>query len=292
MRTLQTVNQAPLPKYFILDFDGTITTKDTIQTVFKSALSFQKERGKDMKATWQEITTSYDHDYELHVENYEPLTQDRNSLEAEVAFYRALRDIETRSFDRVSRSGIFEGISKEKWEEFGRKASESGQVSLRNGFESFVESIRASEGTWGVISVNFSAAFIRGVLSLGAERKGIHVLANQPERSGIVKGPKRIDGTFGKVLITSEDKFIAMNDLLTSWDMAGKNNEVGFIGDSGTDIECLTHNQVVGIMMSNDGNGNLIHIMNRLGMEVVYIGERKYASARSIFWARNFEELL
>ena len=47
-----TMNKYPIPEVFVLDFDGTITKKDTIDTIFKSVLPIQDEMGRDMSRAW------------------------------------------------------------------------------------------------------------------------------------------------------------------------------------------------------------------------------------------------
>lgn len=278
------------PASFILDFDGTITTKDTIDFLFKSALSFHKEKGHDMTKAWQEIIAAYGQDYETHVGRYKPPKEERNTIEKEVEFYRSLREVEERSFERVSKSRIFKGISEEKWEELGSQAVKNGEVILREGFSQFIESVKSAKSRWGVVSVNFSSAFIRGVLGsiIGPESEEIRILANKPDEDGVLKGPKTREGIPGKLMATSDAKLASMNDLKRSWNMGA--NKVVYIGDSGTDIECLVSDGVIGIIISEDGKSSLMQTMRRIGMEVFHIGEYK-EKARSIYWARDFLEI-
>jgi 2-hydroxy-3-keto-5-methylthiopentenyl-1-phosphate phosphatase len=281
------------PWTFILDFDGTITTKDTISTIAQFALSSQASRGHDMTKDWDAILGKYGEDYSSHVETYRPLKDERDTLEKEIAFYRSLRGIEIRSFERVSSSGLFNGIQKEDWEQFGREAVKSEEVTVRKGLKEFLERIRILKGRWGIVSVNFSSAFIRGVLEESArgESSGSEVLANQLDERGFLIGPKTQDGSFGQGLATSDAKLAAMERL--SHSLSGSlSSKVVYIGDSGTDVECLMEHGVGGVIISEDGKGSLMQSMKRIGVKVIPIWEYEGDESTSIYWARDFKEIV
>ena len=44
------------------------------------------------------------------METYRPTKEERRTLKEEIEYYRSLKEIETKSFERVSASGIFKGI--------------------------------------------------------------------------------------------------------------------------------------------------------------------------------------
>jgi thiamine phosphate phosphatase / amino-HMP aminohydrolase len=275
---------------FILDFDGTITKNDTIDTLFKSALAIQDTKGHDIVKTWQEIIVSYERDYQVHVRAYKPVKEERRTVEQEIKFYRSLKAVEGRSFERISKSGIFAGISELEWKETAIQAVTNGDVVLREGFRMFLQRIKNSNSAWAVVSVNFSSAFIRGVLrsGLGPESK-ILILANQPDENGVLKGPE-IKGAAGKVMSTSDAKVASVQELVGPWDgrLQGK---VVYIGDSGTDIECLLRDGIIGIIMSEDGRSDLMRTMSRIGMEVLHI-EKYEETSNSVYWARDYLEIV
>jgi hypothetical protein len=103
-------SKTPEPRPFILDFDGTITTKDTICTLAKLAISHQASKGLDLQPAWDTIIAKYSEDFSNHVEKYRPTKEERRTLKQEIEYYRSLKEIETKSFERVSASGIFKGI--------------------------------------------------------------------------------------------------------------------------------------------------------------------------------------
>lgn len=164
-------------------------------------------------------------------------------------------------------------------------------MKVRNGFGDFVERISTSGGLWGVVSVNFSSKFIRGILGATASPKSmeVEILANYPNEEGMLLGPK------GPVLATSDAKLVSMNDLLQFWKSESTNigsfAKVVYLGDSGTDIECLTADGVVGIVVSEDGEGSLMEIFKRVKVGIVHISKYEEGKNSSVYWARDFEEI-
>ena len=285
---------SPPPRTFVLDFDGTIITQDTIGLLGGFGVEWQATRGVDMKGDWDNVVRAYRSDFEDHVEDYKPAKDDRRTLNQEIQYYRALREIEERSFRRVSQSGLFRGITPADWEGAGRDATEKGDVILRKGFKEFLGKLEQAKSPWGIVSVNFSGSFIRGVIgaSAGPRNAKVEVLANELDEKGIVVGPR---GISGRVIATSDAKLASMKDLLKSWgDRTSLNtSRVVYIGDSETDIECLLEPGVVGIIMSEDGQSSLMQTMRRTGVHVFHVRayERDEPSGKSIYWARDFDEI-
>jgi phosphoglycolate phosphatase-like HAD superfamily hydrolase len=283
------------PRAFILDFDGTITLKDTISVLANYGTEWQKQRGLDMKEAWEEVVKAYGRDFEDHLGGYKPGKDDRRTLDQEIWYYRALRETEERSFRRVSQSGLFRGVTKEHWEGAGRETVEKGHVIVRKGFRDFLEKLKQDESIWGIVSVNFSGSFIRGVIgaSAGPGHAEVQVLANEPDEKGVLVGPRC---EAGKAITTSDAKLASMKDLLQLWcDRTSlKASRVVYIGDSGTDIECLMEPGVIGIVMSDDGQSSLMQTMHRVGVYVVHIGvyEDNESCGKRTYWARDFDEIL
>ncbi|RFU26716.1 hypothetical protein B7463_g9624, partial [Scytalidium lignicola] len=288
----------------VFDFDGTITTKDTINVLFAFALARQKSTaGQDYTAAYNDILAKYSEDYTSHIQNYEPDAANRTDLKQEILFQRSLSDIEVRSFKRVSESGIFNGITREEWEEAGREAVRRREdVIIRPGFVELVRRMKKRDARCGIVSVNFSASFIRGVLSaaLGKEDGGnIEILANCSGEDGRIKGPRIDEGKGHSSLVTtSGDKLSVMKKLLTEWKIRFDSNQndtsVIYFGDSGTDIECLAEDGVIGVVISEDSESKLLKTMERIGVQVDSIkayngGEDR---SREVFWARDFNDFI
>ena len=281
---------------FVIDFDGTITTTDTIGILANCGIEWQAKRGSDMKGVWEEIVRSYQTDYYDHVGDYRPGKEDRRTLEEETRYQRGLRAVEERSFGRVSRSRLFEDMGKQVWENAGRQAVMSGDVTVRKGFMEFIRRLEEQAGIWGIVSVNFSDSFIRGVVvaSAGFEVKDVEILANSPDEKGSLLGPK---SNLGGVVATSDAKLVVMKAILQSWSEKGlvDISRPVYIGDSGTDIECLTVPGITGIIMTEDVQKNLGETMERIGIDVVPIREyleHDAPSANRVYLAHDFGDIL
>jgi hypothetical protein len=285
------------PPIFILDFDGTITTKDTISTLAQCAVSFQQSRAKDMQKDWDYVVAAYSEDCSKHVESYKPSKGDRTTLKEELDWLRGLKAVEERSFSRVSNSGIFAGISQDDWWHLGRDAVERGDVGIRRGFKEFVESVTKKGGQWGVVSVNFSTEWIKGVLSavIGAQAENVRVLANSPDERGILRGPEGEGGGEGEVMATSNAKLEAVMRLLREWDTryrisCEEINAVYYIGDSGTDLECLIEDETIGVAMAEKGKSSLMDMLQRIGVKTTRI-EQYQEDSEVVHWAEDFEQI-
>jgi 2-hydroxy-3-keto-5-methylthiopentenyl-1-phosphate phosphatase len=268
---------------FILDFDGTITAADTTNTLANYALAFQSlHYGKDLTAAWENAVKAYLIDVKDFSQSYRPAEGQRTTLEQEVLYLRALRDAEERSFQRVSTLGLFAGIELEKRHAFGREAVKEGEVAIRDGFMRFTELVG---GKWGIVSVNFSGKFIEGTIGKFWV-EDVEIAANEAcVEKGVIRGPKA-EG----VMCTSDRKLLAMQAMLESW--GGEEEEqVVYIGDSKTDIECLVQEGVVGIVMTVDGRGSLMETLERVGVKVRHIGEYRKTEAWRVFYASDFHEI-
>lgn len=268
---------------FILDFDSTVTTSDTISALFSSAVTFHSQRGHkgmDSKLSW--ILDEYEKDLKA-------LPPSVTGFETEqdfIRYQRSLKGVEERSFARVGQSGILGGIGEVGWRDLGREALEEGNVTLREGWSGFSNEI---DGRWGVVSVNFCEGWVRGVLGLNNERDRVEVLANRPNWEGILSSG--LEG--GEVMVCSEGKRDAMRGLVERLG-AGEERTVVYIGDSATDVECLLEDGVVGIVMTKeDGTSGLLDTWREFGdvrsVNEFDDGERK--NRAMVYFARDFGEV-
>ncbi len=288
------------PTNFILDFDGTITTKDTISTLAKIGIARQKIRGKDLTAAWDEIVALYIEDSSTHNASYGPKKENRKSLAQEIAYYRSLREVELESFERVSKSGLFRGISEDEWKRAAIDAIESGEVVMRAGLKEFMLDLRRRGGKCGVVSVNFSSHFIRGVLEAnGLETFDMEILANLPDENGVLFGPRvQVDGEVRPVMATSDAKLSWMKYLLSSWavgnyerSMLSPGNSV-YIGDSGTDIECLAAPNLIGVIIAENGESSLMETLQRVELQSDHVQDYWEGNENRLYWANDFQDIL
>ncbi|KAI1128294.1 haloacid dehalogenase-like hydrolase-domain-containing protein [Nemania abortiva] len=210
-----------------LDFDGTITTEDTVTHLANFALRFQSDRqlhdgdssvrgasssstsaqlqdahssedpvqegARDLSSRWDDVVRAYISDYKSHVSSYAPRAEDRECVEDEIAFLRSQKHVETRSLERINNCAVFRGISRDAFSEAGRELVRDGTVRLRPGFDGFVRAALAKGWRVNVVSVNWSASFIEG--ACGFSEGEIHVVANEVrEGDGVVLGPGALAG--------------------------------------------------------------------------------------------------
>ncbi|TVY43488.1 hypothetical protein LOCC1_G003791 [Lachnellula occidentalis] len=369
----------PRPRPIILDFDGTITTKDTITTLAHLAITHQASHGLNLQPAWETIVSSYSSDFSSHIAHHHPTKEERKTLKQEIEYYRSLKEVETKSFDRVSASGIFKGIratderaqyaaiiddilasadlqtvsakqvrtimaarlgvdlERQKsmlqdliterfdvankaaggpdpsittkdppkawpigeWHCFGVDAVRDGLVEGRKGIKEFGGEMTASQGALcGVVSVNFSRDFVKGVVSaFSPGLAGIDVVANVPNAAGVLEGFDIYgEGRPKEVIATSDGKLAAMKELLGYWRKQGKLNGEApqpiYAGDSGTDLECLMEDGVIGIVMTEDGQSALMETLTRICVKVMPIGEFRESEEKSVYWARDFTEVM
>ncbi|KAI0508585.1 haloacid dehalogenase-like hydrolase-domain-containing protein [Xylaria bambusicola] len=307
-----------------LDFDGTITTEDTVTHLANFALRFQSEcqaKGQsvrdashmsstqdiapsisleedDLSSRWDEVVHAYVSDYKSHVSSYVPCEPDRQCVEDEIAFLRSQKHVETRSLGRINECALFRGISPATFREAGRELVREGTVLLRPGFADFVRRAFAKGWRVNVVSVNWSAAFIEG--ACGFAEGEISVFANEVrEDDGAVLGP----GTLaGDVLLTSnrQESPSQGRNLTNSCDkrdavreVRRKRNEVDlpfyYFGDSTTDMECLLE-ATRGVVIADNEQSTLIQTLRRIGKLVPHV--RDAGTGEELVWASNFEEII
>ncbi|KAI0553523.1 hypothetical protein F4679DRAFT_476205 [Xylaria curta] len=210
-----------------LDFDGTITTKDTVTHLANFALRFQSKHRphdedlsiahdpsstststrikgplveattqgekRDLSSRWDDVVHAYVSDYKSHVSSYAPCESDRQCVEDEVAFLRSQKHVETKSLGRINECALFRGISRDAFREAGRELVSDGTVRLRPGFAKFVCAALTKGWRVNVVSVNWSAAFIEG--ACGFAEGEVCVFANEVrEGDGAVLGPGVLAG--------------------------------------------------------------------------------------------------
>lgn len=323
----------------IFDFDGTITTNDTIEPLVQSVLAFHnpsQSRTPEAEA-WSNCKSQYLADLSAHYEkvNQEPsdgvAVTGPGGLEKEQRSLEALRDVEWASVERVGESGIFKGVSRESFREMGRAAAagdlQGGNdrvVVVREGFVEFVAWIRENRAEWGVVSVNWSWRWIRGVLDtvLGDVGGGdsMSVKANDADGStGMINGYplhmvcyNLLETTFDTNghqlnrkrtnLLTTADKLRAQINTLFYFELGVSSPKplTVYIGDSPTDLSPLLHADI-GIIMHSPSStpGALNVIIEKCGYRVLPVSEYKelYRKGENeneaiLLSANNFTEIM
>jgi 2-hydroxy-3-keto-5-methylthiopentenyl-1-phosphate phosphatase len=181
----------------ILDFDGTITREDTT-TILAEAARDRVTRDNAEKwnhcQLWETCCKQYFSEVENHP-NIKALKEERKTIDEEIRYQRSLRVIEEASVARVGQSRIFRGVATWVWREAGWWESQNSRVKIVSGFRLLVERVQSQGGKLGVVSVNWSQDFLRGVLgyALGGYMKAdsVPVLSNRVNgETGFILGPK------------------------------------------------------------------------------------------------------
>lgn len=262
----------------ILDFDGTITQKDTIGELAQAAIDLQRRRtGRHLQPVWDDAVQAYLKDYEPYKANFYPPEASRKDVEAETNFLAGLKDIEEASLSRVSQSGIFAGLQRDDFFQMGVDAVLSGRVSKTEGFEELLRSAESKGLKVDVTSVNWSKAFIEGVL----HPQHLGVAANDISEKGEIKGPRSLGGVR---VTTSPDKLNALRQITQT------DQRVLYFGDSTTDLQCLLYSH--GVIIAKDATSSLLSTLSRIGIDVPHIGNLQNHPHTKLFWARDFREVL
>lgn len=262
----------------VLDFDGTITTRDTITTLAEYAIS--KNGGA---ADWANIVEAYPLDHERYAAEYSPRAADRTTAEAELTFLSSLREVELASLNRVQDSGLFRALSPADFSRFGEEAVESGVVQTRRGFR---ELTARPPGRLAVLSVNWSADFIRGCCGGGGSTgRELDVFANAIGFPGgrIVRAVPGGE----EPLLTARDKYAALEVVARLWDKGVE--ELVYVGDSVTDLECLLASKGI-VITDDDAEGSLMKTLGRLGLDVRHVS--LCTTDFRLAWARDFREIV
>lgn len=262
----------------IFDFDGTITECDTIGDLASAGVDFQRtQHGHNLSAQWDHVVKAYMDDYQRYKDSYPVREEDRHSVQEEVEFLAGLRTVERSSLARVEACGVFSGLQETDLFQMGVDAVESRNIVIREGFKDLVELAEQRGWGLGVISVNWSRSFIRGVL----HRFSIPVVTNEISQDGEVQGPKFL----GQPMTSSAGKLRCLEH-----EFAGDGDETLYFGDSTTDLECLLRN---GIVLSNNDGSSLIRTLRRLGFTVSHTASYGTGDQpANFYWARNFREIL
>ncbi|KAK7430878.1 hypothetical protein QQZ08_002668 [Neonectria magnoliae] len=261
--------------YLVFDFDGTITQKDTIGVLADSAIAYQKHhRGEDLQAEWDQVVRSYADDFQRYGRDHPVPAEQRKCAEDEVRFLSGMKDVEEASLRRVADSQVFAGLDAEKLTRAGQDAVTSGKVKIREGFGDLLSLVEDRGWDACVVSVNWSRAFIEGVLL----PHRIRVIANEPHADGSITGPEFLGGR----MTNGHEKRSALAHVATD-----KQKRVVYFGDSTTDMECLLEG---GIVIADDEGSSLMRTLRRVGEPVPHVGEREAGS--TLMWARDFREVL
>ncbi|KAF1914899.1 HAD-like domain-containing protein [Ampelomyces quisqualis] len=278
------------PIHWILDWDGTITNKDTLDALVNIAAATKPTFPTHDR--WESVVEAYMADYTATLEKLAPGGVFPTTIADEKRLLNDMKAVEQRSLDRVFCSQIFEGLTQETLDEGARKALESGEVALRPGCVDFLHSVlsqaNSETDSLHILSVNWSRYFISSCLrTAGIDIDSRLVFAN--EFTGIAEGTSSI----GEISLTAASKLIASEDKLHILKYLRERSSapVVYVGDSWTDIECLLAADL-GICIRDEPMGSsqrkLAEAFTRLGVSCPRLGDVTDASHPQIAWAQDF----
>ncbi|EGS23651.1 nuclease-like protein [Thermochaetoides thermophila DSM 1495] len=223
---------------------------------------------------WDDIVREYVAAHTAHSAQYRPREEDRREIDDEFDYLESVKPIEKASVARVGAAGFFAGlvsweeakyesvedVETRKWglRDLGRSAvlhskdtnvppDGGGElcVEVRKGFGEFMKRFGGTNtDDWevAVVSVNWSAEFIRGE----------------------VKGPAELGGD---VLVSVKDKLRAMKSVMK---LDGKERVVYF-GDSTTDLACLLAADL-GVVVADNTETKLMKTLRRMRFKIYAFG--------------------
>lgn len=241
------------PIHLILDWDGTITVKDTMYVLGelprardartakgRTSRSSEGIDGKANATEWDYFVKSYMKDYDSHKSQHFPKVSSKGEYTAWLA---SLKPVEERSRQRVSESGFFRGVKNEDVAMVAKHAVQTGKVQLRPGWTDLYELLQSgnsspAESRLSILSVNWSATFIRNCLRSAAPEECTHLRksiddveidANEIEGLDLPAGS--LSGQLVGDMHTSADKVARLQQFGSAF--------VVYVGDSPTDFDSL-----------------------------------------------------
>lgn len=304
----------------MLDFDGTITMKDTMLAYGTIADNRDVRLGRRPTGseTFKNFGTAWMDDYSAHGKDYSPKPEDRKDIMEEITWLASLAKIESASARRVEQSEFFRHVNRDDVQKASESLLENGNIALRAGWQRLFEKA-ASQSDPGVFdvgdsglhlsinSVNWSETFIRATMKNAARRSSLDTRISHSIDSMVIKanelyGLDDPDGASGCLdrkdsmsTRTAEDKSFNLTALQMD------NTHYVYVGDSPTDLQCLLAADL-GICIRNDplssSSKELADVFARTGYEVPHVSDCKSWSDRhfkgdksALLWARDFDEI-
>ncbi|KAL8995543.1 MAG: hypothetical protein Q9169_004745 [Polycauliona sp. 2 TL-2023] len=306
--------------HLVLDFDGTLTTTSTLPLIYNVG-----HRLNPSCLPWQAISQAYIDDHDALKS---ALVTKPTSLTQELEWLESLRSIEHRSIARVEATKVFRNITTAIVRAAAEEEVRDRRLAMRVGWERLVAMTIRGEGKVGIVSVGWSADFIRGCLraSLGITRAAERNETLEEGRKGAdvaliddVRANDILGGEEGKMdrywdaatrddrsrILTAQDKLRVMMDMVGTDQIDEPRRPVVYVGDSTTDLECLLHADI-GIFVGGSADSmteeqmELNETLNRISLDRRWIGEMregdmKVPPVRSIntllWWANDFDEI-
>jgi hypothetical protein len=308
----------PRPIHLLLDWDGTLTRKDTLSLV--GSIAYYANPDKSLPP-WSHFANGWMTDYTEHASRYEPTTSTRTTLNQERQWLASLASIENKSVHRVESSGIFKHVKASHVGHIAASSVKSGDLQLRSHWNSLIYTLLSNPSNKiGILSVNWSARFIRQSLlsaSLNLTFPENEILSSYVQTMEIdaneISNLDHTDGSDGRLsknsstgIRTSTDKLLRLpprcqqrlDGLVSTKGPAEREDDiVVYIGDSATDLEALLAADV-GICIRDDPMGSsqqeLSDTLQRIGVDIRRIDEGvdvKHRTGHIVYWTHGFDQV-
>jgi hypothetical protein len=308
----------PRPIHLLLDWDGTLTRKDTLSLV--GSIAYYANPDKSLPP-WSHFVNGWMTDYTEHTTRYEPITSARTTLEQERQWLSSLMSIENKSVHRVESSGMFKHVKASHVDYIAASSIKSGDLQLRSNWNSLVYTLLSSPSNKiSILSVNWSARFIRQSLLSASSNLTFpenEILSSYVQTMDIdaneIFNLDHTNGSDGRLskdsstdIRTSADKLFRLplrcqenlNGFVSTQGPAEQEDEiVVYIGDSATDLEALLAADV-GICIRDDPMGSsqqeLSDTLQRIGVSIRHIDEGidvKQDTDHIIYWTHGFNQV-
>lgn len=188
VRPPQEETQAPTKKklrpiHMCMDFDGTLTKRDTMAALAGVCYKEHARKGKHDFPPWSHFVDAYMKHFQEHEKQYRPKKHDRRTIDEELYWLNSLERIERASLQRVKQSGLFDlKLDDSGFVDDGKpilyEPLRSGEVQMRPGYidlvyETFNMNPEKDDfSLWDtrveVVSVNWSRVWITRALVAAA----------------------------------------------------------------------------------------------------------------------------
>lgn len=231
------------PIHLVLDYDGTLTVKDTMAVLEGLA-------NNQASMTWDEIVSAYMKDYEEYQNTPFPWTD--HGREEYSRWLASRKWVEERSAQRVQDSKFLQGATKDKVRDIVNTAIEQGPVQFRDGWLRLFDwsLVGGASRSISILSVNWSESLIREAILQSAQS-----LKEYPRRSDLCEYVQHMEisaneiqdleapgGSSGRVIRENGRDIRTSDDKLLYLPGRHSSNEAPFViyaGDSSTDFDCL-----------------------------------------------------
>jgi hypothetical protein len=299
------------PINLVLDWDGTITTKDTMFAYGKIADIRDARLGREQNGSkmFQGFGKAWMDDYSKHEQAYRPTAHERKEVAEESAWLKSLSSVESSSAERVESSGFFTGVTHSDISTAAKEILKDGAVSLRPGWQDLF--LRAQDGSSSrsisrisILSVNWSESFIGASLKAAASNSVpnsnlLPILDNLTIAANEISGLHEPEGSSGR--LTEANHAIIRTNFDKLQNFPSRQGFLNiYVGDSPTDFDCLLAADL-GICIRDEPMGSsartLAETMSRVGHVVEHVDSIKSwqqldTPKPKVFWAKDLSEVV